>query len=237
MVPIRADWDSYEAVVLPSVYLLDERNTKRVHDYVATGGKLFATYYTGIADGDDHIWLGGYPGSIRDVLGMRSEDFAPLGTDVSGVLDHLNLSNGAVAHDLADVITSVAGSAQVLAQYEAEEWTGMSGIPAITLNVYGEGLAAYVGCRLGREGLARTLPDLLSHMHITASGGSSSASVLRVERVDVNTQEHFVFLFNRTHQDVTVSREGTVLVSSRATVHEETSTATLKANGLLVMKY
>ena len=32
---------------------------------------LIATYYTGISDERDHIWLGGYPGSIRDVVGVR----------------------------------------------------------------------------------------------------------------------------------------------------------------------
>ncbi len=62
VVPIRGDWDSYEAAVLPSVYLLDEANSQRVREYVAKGGKLFATYYTGISDERDHIWLGGYPG-------------------------------------------------------------------------------------------------------------------------------------------------------------------------------
>ncbi|MCI2148213.1 beta-galactosidase [Bifidobacterium crudilactis] len=236
VVPIRADWDSYEAVVLPSVYLLDEGQARRVRKYVAAGGKLFATYYTGIADGDDHIWLDGYPGAIRDVLGIRSEDFAPLGTDTEGVLDHLDLSNGTVAHDLADVITSVADTAKVLATYEAEEWTAMSGVPAVTLNIYGKGRAAYVGCRLGREGLAATLPDLLARMRVKGFDEASGASVLRVERVRTGGQERFVFLFNRTHRDVTVDIEGTVLVTSRATVHDDGSAATLKANGLLVMK-
>ena len=51
VVPIRGDWDSYEAAVLPSVYLLDEANSQRVREYVAKGGKLFATYYTGISAG------------------------------------------------------------------------------------------------------------------------------------------------------------------------------------------
>ena len=111
VVPIRGDWDSYEAAVLPSVYLLDEANSQRVRDYVAKGGKLFATYYTGISDERDHIWLGGYPGSIRDVVGVRIEEFAPMGGDFPGALDHLDLDNGTVAHDFADVITSTADTA------------------------------------------------------------------------------------------------------------------------------
>jgi hypothetical protein len=71
---------------------------------------------------------------------------SPLSVLISkGVLDHLDLSNGTVAHDLADVITSVADTAKVLATYEAEEWTAMSGVPAVTLNIYGKGRACLCG--------------------------------------------------------------------------------------------
>ena len=63
---------------------------------MANGGKLFVTYYTGLSDENDHIWLGGYPGSIRDVVGVRVEEFAPMGNDMPGALDHLDLDNGTV---------------------------------------------------------------------------------------------------------------------------------------------
>ena len=88
-------------VVLPSVYLLSEETTRRVRDYVVGGGRLVVTYYTGISDEKDHVWLGGYPGSIRDVVGVRVEEFMPMGDDFTGVPDRLELSNGAVAHDIA----------------------------------------------------------------------------------------------------------------------------------------
>ena len=107
VVPIRSNWDEYDVAILPSVYILSEENTRRVRDYVANGGKLIATYYTGISDERDHVWLGGYPGSIRDVVGVRIEEFAPMGSDWPGVPDHLDLDNGAVAHDIVDVIGSI----------------------------------------------------------------------------------------------------------------------------------
>ena len=60
VVPVRSDWDSYEIAVLPCVYLLSEETSRRVREFVANGGKLFVTYYTGLSDENDHIWLGGY---------------------------------------------------------------------------------------------------------------------------------------------------------------------------------
>ena len=97
------------------------------------------------------MWLGGYPGSIRDVVGVRVEEFMPMGDDFTGVPDRLELSNGAVAHDIADVIGSVDGTATVLETFKDDPWTGMDGAPAIVAHTFGEGRSVYVGARLGRD--------------------------------------------------------------------------------------
>ncbi|MCH9277096.1 beta-galactosidase [Bifidobacterium amazonense] len=235
VVPVRSDWDSYEAVVLPSLYILDEETTRRVRDYVARGGKLFVTYYTGISDEKDHIWLGGYPGSIRDVVGVRIEEFAPMGTDFEGTLDHLDLTNGTVAHDFADVITSVADSARVLETYKSEPWVGMNGVPAITVNEYGDGKAAYVGCRLGRDGIAKSLPELLDAMDIDVPSVAGNGDVLRVERTNETGDVTFAFLFNRTHRSVTVPVDGETIVASLAQANDD-GTVTIDPNGVAIVK-
>ena len=235
VVPVRSDWDSYEAVVLPSLYILDEETTRRVRDYVAKGGKLFVTYYTGISDEKDHIWLGGYPGSIRDVVGVRIEEFAPMGSDAEGTLDHLELTNGTVAHDFADVITSTADTARVLETYKSEPWIGMNGVPAITVNEYGDGKAAYVGCRLGREGLAKSLPELLEAMGIETSDNSANGDLLRVERTNEAGDVTFHFLFNRTHQPITTAADGEVIVASLAHT-DDNGSVTIDPNGVAIVK-
>ena len=232
VVPVRGAWDGYEMVVLPSVYLLSEETTRRVRDYVVGGGRLVVTYYTGISDEKDHVWLGGYPGSIRDVVGVRVEEFMPMGNDFTGVPDHLDLSNGAVAHDIADVIGSVDESATVLATFKDDPWTGMDGVPAIVANTFGEGRSVYVGARLGREGLALSLPEILDSLGMAEAGGNDGR-VLHVEREGADGSR-FVFSFNRTHETVRVPVEGKVVVSSFADVDGET--ASIKPNGVIVTK-
>ena len=232
VVPVRGAWDDYEMVVLPSVYLLSEETTRRVRDYVVGGGRLVVTYYTGISDEKDHVWLGGYPGSIRDVVGVRVEGFMPMGNDFTGVPDHLDLSNGAVAHDIADVIGSVDESATVLATFKDNPWTGMDGVPAIVANTFGEGRSVYVGARLGREGLALSLPEILESLGMAEAGGNDGR-VLHVEREGADGSR-FVFSFNRTHETVRVPVEGEVVVSSFADVDGET--ASIKPNGVIVTK-
>ena len=232
VVPVRGAWDDYEMVVLPSVYLLSEETTRRVRDYVVGGGRLVVTYYTGISDEKDHVWLGGYPGSIRDVVGVRVEEFMPMGDDFTGVPDRLELSNGAVAHDIADVIGSVDGTATVLATFKDDPWTGMDGVPAIVANTFGEGRSVYVGARLGREGLALSLPEILESLGMAEAGGNDGR-VLHVEREGADGSR-FVFSFNRTHETVRVPVEGEVVVSSFADVDGET--ASIKPNGVIVTK-
>lgn len=232
VVPVRGAWDGYEMVVLPSVYLLSEETTRRVRDYVVGGGRLVVTYYTGISDERDHVWLGGYPGSIRDVVGVRVEEFMPMGNDFTGVPDRLGLSNGAVAHDIADVIGSVDESATVLETFKDDPWTGMDGAPAIVAHTFGEGRSVYVGARLGRDGIALSLPEILDSLGMAEAGGNDGR-VLRVEREGADGSR-FVFSFNRTHETVRVPVEGEVVVSSFVDVDGET--ASIKPNGVIVTK-
>ena len=232
VVPVRGAWDDYEMVVLPSVYLLSEETTRRVRDYVVGGGRLVVTYYTGISDERDHVWLGGYPGSIRDVVGVRVEEFMPMGDDFPGVPDCLGLSNGAVAHDIADVIGSVDGTATVLETFKDDPWTGMDGAPAIVAHTFGEGRSVYVGARLGRDGIALSLPEILDSLGMAEAGGNDGR-VLRVEREGADGSR-FVFSFNRTHETVRVPVEGEVVVSSFAEVSGET--ISIKPNGVIVTK-
>ena len=232
VVPVSSNWDEYEVAVLPSVYILSEETTRRVRDYVANGGRLIVTYYTGLSDEKDHVWLGGYPGSIRDVVGVRVEEFMPMGDDFPGVPSRLGLSNGAVARDIADVIGSVDGSATVLETFKDDPWTGMDGAPAIVANTFGEGRSVYVGARLGRDGIAKSLPEILESLGM-AETGENDSRVLRVER-EGSDGSRFVFSFNRTHETVRVPVEGEVVVSSFAEASGET--ISIKPNGVIVTK-
>ena len=112
------------------------------------------------------------------------------------------------------MITSTADTSTVLASYKAERWTGMNEVPAIVANGYGDGRTVYVGCRLGRQGLAKSLPAMLGSMGLSDLAGDGR--VLRVERADAAAASHFEFVFNRTHEPVTVDVEGeAIAVRSR----------------------
>lgn len=67
----------YSLLVLPAHYLLSDEAAEAMRDYVDSGGHLVATYLSGVADEHGRVRLGGYPGALRDVLGVRVEEFQP----------------------------------------------------------------------------------------------------------------------------------------------------------------
>ncbi len=61
VVPVSASLDGYDLVVAPILHLVPSSLATRLSEYVAGGGHLVTTYFSGIVNEDDHIWLGGYP--------------------------------------------------------------------------------------------------------------------------------------------------------------------------------
>jgi beta-galactosidase len=80
---VTADFVSLDALerhrllVIPAHYLMSDAAAAAVRDYVDGGGNLVATYLSGVADERGRVRLGGYPGALRDVLGVRVEEFTP----------------------------------------------------------------------------------------------------------------------------------------------------------------
>ncbi|HWG25781.1 beta-galactosidase [Actinospica sp.] len=72
------DLSGYRLIVVPQMYLCREQWGKNLRDYVAGGGTLVVSYFSGIVDEDDAIHLGGYPGVLRDLLGLTVGEFLPL---------------------------------------------------------------------------------------------------------------------------------------------------------------
>ncbi len=238
VVPTNGLWQQRKVVVVPNVYLMDASLADKLRDFARNGGTVIVTYMSGIADRNDRIWLGGYPGALRDLTGVRIEEFNPLGDDFLGTPDHLDLDNGTTAHDFADVISGVADDARVISRYSADKAGGMDGVPAIVLHPFGQGRSLYVGCRLSAADIATSITPLLDELGLTGLA-HSTAQVLRVVRSSADGTR-FVFLFNRTHRNVTAQVEGRVLVASQADAgdaeSDETREATLFPAGVIVSR-
>jgi beta-galactosidase len=219
MVPTTAHWEKYQAVVFPAVYMMSAETVCRIKKFVRAGGKVFITYSTCVSDMNDHVWLGGYPGPLGEVVGVRIEEFNPLEPSLAPG-DRLELTSGAAARYWADVITSTAPTCEVLERYKASEFSGMEGVPAVTINSYGDGQAVYVGTRLSHRDLADILSPVVERFGLLGAGKVDSQLVRVVrEKTDVNgvVMRQFIFTFNRGQEAVSCELgQGDVIFSSRA---------------------
>ena len=198
--PVATDLADYDLVVAPILHLVPAPLADRLRDYVAGGGHLVTTYFSGIVDEHDHIWLGGYPGALRDLLGIRVEEFGPLPDGEQVLLD-----TGAVGQLWTDRITVTDPDVTALAAYLTGEYAGR---PAITRRAVGTGSAGYVSTRLGPVALA----DVLARFTEAAGVHSELPQSLR-GRVELAVRGEHWFLINRTDEAVSLADlPGTALV-------------------------
>lgn len=209
LVTTRADLSRHQVLIAPVLHMVPAELAKELTCYAERGGHLVTTYFSGVVDENDHVWLGGYPGALRDLLGIRIEEFGPLLTGESVELD--DATSGSL---WTDRITVTDGDTEVLAHYR----TGVhAGRPAITRRRTGEGSASYVSTRLGVDGLTSLLPRLLEPAGV---GSELPADVRGSVELTVRrgAEGRFLFLINRTDDTVPVTgMDGEVLVGTGGT--------------------
>lgn len=142
-----ADFSPYRLLVAPMLYMLRPGVTERLVEWVRGGGTLVTTYLSGIADENDLCFLGGFPGPLREVLGIWAEETDVLhenqGQSVLAETDNACGLNGSyAARHLCEILH--AETAEVLATYADEFYAGS---PAVTVNQFGAGRAFYIASR------------------------------------------------------------------------------------------
>ncbi|MFD0339799.1 beta-galactosidase [Streptomyces sp. NPDC127117] len=187
------DPGAYDLLIAPVLHVVPEALAKELTRYAETGGHLVTTYFSGVVDENDHVWLGGYPGALRELLGIRIEEFGPL---LDG--DTVELDNSTTGGLWTDRITVDGPEVEVLARYRSGTYANR---PAVTRRPTGRGSATYVSTRLGTDGLAALLPELLGRAGVESELPESARG--RVETVvRRDTESRYLFLVNRTEEPV-----------------------------------
>ncbi|MFP7760196.1 beta-galactosidase [Marisediminicola sp. LYQ134] len=208
VVPTGTPLDGYDVVVAPVLYVMPQSTIDELTAYTEQGGHLVTTYSSGIVDENDHVWLGGYPGALRDVLGIRIEEFGPL---LAG--ETVSLDSGAVGSIWTDRIDVTSEAIEVLARYDTGDQAGR---PAVTRNPVGSGTATYVSTRLGQVGIATVLRPVLERAGVESELPEGVRGLVELA-VRGDGDEQFWFLINRTDAPVPLDGvEGEVLVNVSA---------------------
>ncbi|MFJ9555605.1 beta-galactosidase [Nocardiopsis sp. NPDC101807] len=139
-------------LVVPALYLLSDAAAERLARYTEGGGTLVVTYLSGLADPSGTVRTGGYPGALRDLLGVRVEEMYPMfagetvGMDLGMVREEVTTWSEHVHLAGAEAVARYAGGP-------------LDGFPAVTRRRYGAGEAWYVSARLSDRGLGRVVSE------------------------------------------------------------------------------
>lgn len=167
--------ESYEALVVPSLYLVTEAEASNLVEYVERGGTVVMSYWSGIVDEHDQVYLGPYGGPLRPLMGCDVLEVAPL---PSGDVVDVEWADGGRTTASYWLDLAVPSDGEVLATVVSGPWAGT---PAVVRARCGAGSAYYIGTRLDADGL-QPVYDMIPALRGERAGGGED-QVDGVERV------------------------------------------------------
>lgn len=192
IISVDDDFSKYDLVVAPVLYMVKPGLDKKINDYVEKGGNFVTTYMSGMVNESDNVYLGGYPGPLKDVTGIWVEesDAVVPGQKITVEMDGKDYDTSL----MCDLIHP--NKAKVLAKYSSEFYAGT---PAVTENQYGKGKAWYVGTKLNHEGLTQ----LFNHIVLQANIESlvCDSHKLEVTKRITNDGKELYFVLNMSNEE------------------------------------
>lgn len=215
-----SDLEGYGLVVVPNLFVTGKEISQKLEDYVSSGGTVVVTYMSGIVDSNQRVIPGGYPGYLRNMLGVFTEEFRPLQAHES-----VSLSDGSVV-DTWTEDTVLAQATPIITYADGAS----EGRAAVSRNSFGDGVAWYISASLPEETIETLLKQIVSESDIDRLV-LAPAGVEATRRVQ-STGETYLFLMNHLPARVEVPVTGTDLISGT----QVTSSVQLEAGACAVIR-
>lgn len=188
MIPFDADFGKYKVIVAPVLYMVKEGMTEALTEYVKNGGILITTFMSGIVDQSDNVYLGGYPGPLRELAGVWVEEIDALAPDQSNTL--IFTDGTEVTCNLLCDLMHLEG-AECLATYADDFYAGT---PAITKNQFGKGTTYYIGTNMNHDGIAKVLEMAVSEAGVAPVINETTELEVTCRKAD-NCTYYFIINF------------------------------------------
>ncbi|ENH98480.1 beta-galactosidase [Gracilibacillus halophilus YIM-C55.5] len=231
MISVEEDLSQYDLVIAPVLYMVKKGHADRLKDFVEKGGTFVTTFFSGIVDEHDLVTLGGYPGELRDLVGIWAEEIDALDPSHFNemVFDQAYgaLSGQYRCNILFDLIH--AESADVLATYGSDFYQGM---PVVTKNQYGKGNAYYIASSPDQAFMNDFVDTICEESSIHGELVSDSGVEVITREKD---GEQLLFVMNHNAEDSTFEL-GEVTFIDQLTGQSYTGTSTIKPKDVLVLK-
>lgn len=190
--------EPYAIVIAPVLYMVKGDYDEKIRSYTRNGGTFVTTFFSGIVQENDLVTLGGYPGKLRDIMGIWVEeiDALPNGEENEFTYEGEKYS----AKLLCDIIHTEG--AKSLSEYEKDFYAGS---PAVTVNSFGKGKAYYIGTASSEAFYQKLLTEICEDAGV--------APVLKTpEMVEVTSRENekgrYLFVMNHADESKKISLSG-----------------------------
>ena len=207
LIGVEDDLSSYSLVMAPLLYMVKPGFDEKLRQFVREGGSFVTTFFSGYVDDHDLVTIGGYPGKLRDILGIWVEEEDALPEDEHNAFNYQGTSYPATL--ICDLLHTEG--AETLSSYDRDFYAGM---PALTRNRFGQGNAYYVATRSSEAFYHRLIGDLCAEAGI--------APIMHTrEHIEVTerTNENGTFLFILNHgtqsHDIILNRPGTDILTDK----------------------
>ena len=140
VVPQTSDLSRYRVLIVPALYVSDDKLLQRISGFVANGGHVLMTFKTGFCDTNSSVRPVVMPGLLHDAVGFTYTEFSNLEKPLTLAGDPFHVGSENRVSYWAEFLK--LDHAQALGYYE-DSFLGRW--PAVTRNSFGHGTLTYEG--------------------------------------------------------------------------------------------
>ena len=208
------DIEKYKAVILPAMYVADEKLLKRLKDYTIHGGTLIATFKTAFANENVKVYPDRQPHILNEVFGIYYQQFTfPKNVTLTGFE-----SGAPEAEHFMELLMSEG--AETVLSYQHSNWKKYA---AVTRHAYGKGEAWYIGCMFEEKYLQQLFARILGENGIHAAAPEQFPVIVREGINEKGERIRFYLNYAWEEQKIKVSEKFSTVLGIADEEHREVS--------------
>ena len=208
------DIEKYKAIILPAMYVADEKLLKRLKDYTAQGGTLIATFKTAFDNENVKVYPDRQPHILNEVFGIYYQQFTfPKNVTLTGFE-----SGAPEAEHFMELLMSEG--AETVLSYQHPNWKKYA---AVTHHAYGKGEAWYIGCMFEEKYLQQLFARILGENGIHAAAPEQFPVIVREGINEKGEKIRFYLNYAWEEQKIKVSEKFSTVLGTADEEHREVS--------------